>query len=463
VQGLTQADGSFTLDLGSGPVVGDTLKVRGETFGGPNVYPFIAEKLAFILEHEVFTGVNNVIDRPIFLPPLDVAGGTAIDPMQDTTVQQEVAPGEMVEVFVAAGTLMNQQGTPFTGTLSITEVPPSLTPAALPDNLFPDLVVTIQPGEMVFATPAPMTFPNQSGWAPGTLMDLWSINPVTGEFDDVGDMRVSADGSLVETISGGVRNSSWHFGSPRPPKPKPKPDKDGCAPCKRTGPGNSELDFHSGAVTESHQLAYYQSLGETRGVSLSYDSVRADARPIVHFAYNDINPNIFSVPDALKVVARLAVKLNGVEYVVPGFANAPQFGLQGGEHFFSIPAGGGPLDAALQADLRDHPTGVYPYKLSTGTRGFTGSRFIGSADVSRDQLVHVNTVDSPFGSGWGIAGLQEMVENADGSLLVVDGGGPRCCSKRHLLPAVIYSRWVARTTSCVTTKVRVRSRPRSPP
>jgi len=81
----------------------------------------------------------------------------------------------------------------------------------LPPDLLPDLVVTIQPGEMVFAQPAPLSFPNQSGWAPGTLMDLWSINPVTGEFDDVGDMRVSGDGSTVETISGGVRNSSWHF------------------------------------------------------------------------------------------------------------------------------------------------------------------------------------------------------------------------------------------------------------
>ena len=38
---------------------------------------------------------------------------------------------------------------------SITEVPSSLTPAALPSGLRPDLVITIQPGEMVFAKPSP--------------------------------------------------------------------------------------------------------------------------------------------------------------------------------------------------------------------------------------------------------------------------------------------------------------------
>ena len=213
VQGLTMPDGSFTLDLGTGPIVSDTIKIRGELFSGPLVYPFIAEKLPLVLEHDVFAGLNNVIERPIFLPALDLANGKTINPAQDTMVTTAAIPG--VSVLVRAGTLMNQQGTPFTGKLSITEVPRNLTPAALPDNLFPDLVVTIQPGEMVFASPAPITFPNRSGWAPGTLMDLWSINPVTGEFDDVGDMRVSADGMTIETISGGVRNSSWHFPCPR--------------------------------------------------------------------------------------------------------------------------------------------------------------------------------------------------------------------------------------------------------
>lgn len=128
VQGLTSADGSFTLDLGSGTVVSDAIKVRGELYSGPKVYPFIAEKLAFILEHEVYANVNNLIERPIYLPEIDVASGKAIDPLRNTVVTSSALPGASVEV--AASTLMNQQGTPFTGILSMTEVPVTLTPAA---------------------------------------------------------------------------------------------------------------------------------------------------------------------------------------------------------------------------------------------------------------------------------------------------------------------------------------------
>src|SRR5690606_8611922 len=31
--------------------------------------------------------------------------------------------------------------------------------------------------------------------------------------------------------------------------------------------------------------------------------------------------------------------------------------------------------------------------------------------------------DSPFGAGWSIAGVQQLVENADGSILLFDGAG----------------------------------------
>ena len=56
--------------------------------------------------------------------------------------------------MVTAGTLTDRQGDPFNGVVSITEVPPRLTPAALPEGLIPDTVVTIQPAEMVFDLPA---------------------------------------------------------------------------------------------------------------------------------------------------------------------------------------------------------------------------------------------------------------------------------------------------------------------
>src|SRR5262249_22746084 len=90
-----------------------------------------------------------------------------------------------------------------------------------------------------------------------------------------------------------------------------------------------------------------------------------------------------------------------------------------GDHFWSIPAGGGEIGAALQADLRDQPSGRYDYLLSTGFR--RGSA--GSSSTSTGKLVVVNSIASPFGSGWGLAGLAELVINPDGSVLLVDGDG----------------------------------------
>ena len=53
----------------------------------------------------------------------------------------------------------------------------------------------------------------------------------------------------------------------------------------------------------------------------------------------------------------------------------------------------------------------------------SGETFTGSLRQSPGKLVSVNTIDGPFGSGWGLAGLQELVENPDGSLLLIDGDG----------------------------------------
>ena len=321
---VTAADGSFTIEI-TGTLSDDTLKVRGEKIAGDLTYPFIAEKLPLLLGRDPLTGVNNVISRPIFLPAIDIDNGVKIDPSVDTMVTTDAIPG--AEVFVAAGTLKSMDGGLFTGQLSITEVPRDLTPASLPENLLPDVVVTVQPGEMVFTTPAPLSMPNEAGYDPGTEMDLWSINPETGAFERVGTGEVSADGSKINTIKGGIRNSSWHFFVPPPdvpidPEDNPRNQDDESRCCEMTAPGTSEVELHSGAVLESHDLVPYQSLGASRGLTLSYDSLRADPRPIRHFGYANVQAD-----QNRRLVAELAISRGDFEFQVPGFAGA-DYGLE---------------------------------------------------------------------------------------------------------------------------------------
>ncbi|MEG3931480.1 FG-GAP-like repeat-containing protein, partial [Microcoleus sp. T3_B1] len=430
LRAITAADGSFEIlrlefpnlaELGLPELVPpDTLLIYGDGITGEDNYPYIAEKLPLLLEHEVYSNVNNVISRPIYLPPIDTANGKNINPAADTTVTTAAIP--KASVFVKAGSLQDAEGNPYTENLSITEVPTELTPAALPPNLHTDLVVTIQPGDMVFTTPAPLSLPNRAGYSAGTTMDLWSINPTTGFFDNVGTGKVTADGSAIETVSGGIRNSSWHFFAPPAPSPRnpgqdPRNPKDKCNECKAKGGLTSSVEMHSGAVIETHDLVPYQSMGETRSLTLTYDSLRADPRQIVHFGYNNAPADA-----AQKLVAKLTVDAGKFKYQIPGYSGN-QYSLTGGEHFWSMPSNGGPIDAALQVDMSALPSGQYDYTINSGIRRFTGTIFAGSSTDTKDKLVSVNTINSPFGSGWGIAGWQELVENSDSSLLLIDGDG----------------------------------------
>lgn len=420
VSATTAADGSFTLTLAGVPSADAALIIQPGQQVNNVVYPSIAEKLPLLLGHDVYANVKNVIDRPIFLPPIDISNAQTINPAITQTVTSAAIPGSSVKV--AANTLFDQDNKPYTGKLSITTVPTELTPAALPDNLRPDLVVTIQPGEMNFRTPAPLSLPNIAGYAAGTQMDLWSINPQTGNFDSVGVGQVSADGKVINTISGGIRNSSWHFFAPPAPTPNdpnadPRNPEEGCNDNKVTGPSNSDVELYSGAEIETHDLVPYQSLGVSRGLTLRYDSQRADARPIVHFGYS----NVPSDPN-LRLMAELTIKRGDFTLAVPGFAGG-KYGLNGGENFWSIPSGGGKIDAALQADLRTLSSGRYDYDLTTGLLRFNNNQFNGSTSASTGKLLVVNSVNSAFGSGWGLAGLQELVTNPDGSVMLIDGDG----------------------------------------
>ncbi|MCA9153461.1 MAG: VCBS repeat-containing protein, partial [Planctomycetales bacterium] len=438
-------------DLGLTPGgVSDTLRILGNQRpnGDGDSFPFVAERMDLLLGHAVSPGINNVIARPIFLPTLD--SGTTIDPNQTTVVQ--AANIVNASITVAAGSLTDRTGQMFTGELSITEVPPALTPAALPANLFPDLVVTIQPADLVFTTPAPLTLPNRSNLPAGTLVDLYSINPITGEFEIVGTGQVASSGQQIETVAGGIRNSSWHFAAQQisekqmekknDPAKNPLNQEEGCDRCEdlakklkeepivpsddgnatklqRRGEtttestGTSEVETHSGALRESHFLVSYQSLGEERGLSLHYNSLRADPRPIFHF-------DAVNVSEGDVLVASLTVSRGGLELQVPGFAGG-QFGLQGGEHFWDLPEGVNDVDAALQVDLRDQPTGVYDFNVAFGPRRFNGQIFAGTASTFTTPMTIINSINSPFGAGWDLAGLQQVIENPDGSVMLIGG------------------------------------------
>jgi YD repeat-containing protein len=404
------------------------LKVYGQRIqGGGITYPFIAEKMGLLLGHDIYRGVNNQIDRPIYLPTIDVTTGTTVNPGAQTFVTNPRLVGAKVDV--AAGSLFDKSGNAFAGIMSITEVPTSLTPAALPENLHPDLVVTIQPGDMVFNTAAKLTLPNKAGYKAGLVMDLWSINPNTGLFDIVGQGKVSADGSKIETISGGIRNSSWHFFAIPPANIILNPgntyqQQKVCKTCEAKQSFKSEVSSQTGAVSDDRSLVSYQSQGVSKSIDLHYDSLRANPTQIFR-----LDGNIYSVLDGEDLItAKVTVMANGIGQTIPGLNSGQAGGINGGERILSL-SNGSLLQTGIYGDLSHLGSGVYQSQLEVGVRGRrlnaaeTGLDFVGTTKTQTDKIIIVNDSDSVFGGGWNVAGLQKLVINDDSSALLIDGDG----------------------------------------
>jgi YD repeat-containing protein len=431
-QATTDSTGKFVIVVPDG-AGGDTLKVYGQRIqGGSVIYPFIAEKMPILLGHDLYQGVNNGIDRPIYLPTIDLSTGTTINPNTQTIATNPNLSG--AQVAVDANSLYDKNGNAFAGVLTITEVPANLTPAALPSDLHPDLVVTIQPGDMVFNIPAMLTLPNLAGYLPGLIMDLWSINPNTGSFEIVGKGQVSANGSVIETIEGGIRNSSWHFFGP-PGKFRPinnrnhDPNRDRC---ELNNSYKSEASAFSGAVSDDRALITYQSQGVSRGVVLHYDSLRANPNEIIHVSGEF--SNIFAETD--KFTAKVTLAANGVNQTVGGSSSIQVSGLNNGERIWSIPGGNSGservIDTATQVDISHLMSGQYQYQVEAGVKGirtwFNSNReivagVVGTSTIYQNKIVVVNDSNSIFGSGWNISGLQKIVIDKDQSVLLIDGNG----------------------------------------
>jgi RHS repeat-associated protein len=436
VSTTTGGDGSFLLDLGSGPLPGTVLNVHGDQLSGSVTYPLVQAGLSTLLGHAVESGVNNVNAQPISLPAVDTADEVTIDPAHETPVTSPKLAGALLDI--AAGTLKDNSGNLYSGRLGITEVLVNQPAAPVPDTLRPNLVVLVQPAGIVFSSPAPLTLPNRGGWKAGAAMDLWTLDPTSGGWTNAGAGQVSADGTLIQTTSGGVSAASLYFFAAHPaavndPNSNPRNLKIGVPAQTATIPFASQVDLHSGAVEETEKLVSYRSLGQEHALTLRYDSLWADPRPITNFGYNNI-----SVDGNTLLVAKLAISRGTFQFQVPGFANAPQSGLSGGENFWSVPAGAANVEAALQADLSAQPTGVYTYTLESGLERFDGTSFTGTLSTSTGTIIQVSTRASPLGSGWSLQGLQQLVVNPDGSVVLVDGDGTALVFQPPLGPGQPY-------------------------
>jgi len=388
-------DGYFEFeDLTASGEVG--MLVDGSTADRPGTFATVPKAVKLI------PGVENLLQDPIILLPLDTGSADLIIP--GTTSEITSAPVQKGGETFAPVTLTippdtatwEATGEPFSGQMHITNIPNNdLSPQPLPPELDFSVYVAMQPFGVIYDEPVPISFPNVENLLPGTRMEIFGLDHDTGEFVKFGDAEVSADGETVDSIGGVVIANSWHGSvlaeSEGEPNSPGDPDQCGAACGSRVGLTEGNLNL-------THSTPAWQSQGKSRSVTLEYNSTSADAQPVVRF---DQSNGSFSPAGPATAGARLNV--GGVNFTEERFWQGSAAGARG----------------ALQFDATGCPTEVYDYLIdfsSTIPGGFGTRR----SQVA-GKLALINLRDSAFGTGWHIQGLERIFFGAGGDAMIMDG------------------------------------------
>lgn len=209
VTGITNAVGAFRLE--GAPTGAQTLHVEGGVVDGLTYPP-----LDF--ELEVTAGIEeNALLEPVFLPALALEGGLGVIDGVATgsgILTSSQLPGMRLDLRGIS--VQHADGTPFTGRMSITTVPPPNVPMPGLPGFSSNTYITVQPGSLHLVPPAPITYPNLDGALPGEQIPLSHFDHDVGNWVIYGTATVSADAFSITSNPGeGLPKTGW--GCPHPP------------------------------------------------------------------------------------------------------------------------------------------------------------------------------------------------------------------------------------------------------
>lgn len=229
IETLTGTNGVFRLD--AVPLDTVHLEIDASTTSRPGTWPH--------LEFVMFpvAGQDNQLDRPVYVLPLDVAGGLPVSETQGGTLQLDEVPGFALEI--APGSVTFPDGSR-DGVISVTTVQTDRVPMLPNLGQQPRFIITIQPAGAVFDPPAKMTLPNVDGLAPGQVTELYSFDHDLGAFVSIGRATVSDNGLVIASNPGiGVLKAGWHCGlNPRSQSGTPHR----CRQCQSCNGSDCEAD-----------------------------------------------------------------------------------------------------------------------------------------------------------------------------------------------------------------------------
>jgi RHS repeat-associated protein len=383
----TNAQGQFTLN---------NLTVSGRQIllanGFAQGYAILASPV------DLIPNVLNQLPSELRVPALDMASAVTVNPNATTVLGNPNFPA--ISVTIPPHTAKNPDGTDYTGVLTISPVPEYGRPESRPVELKPGFSITIQPAGITLTTPVPITLPNTDNLPTGNELDLWSLSPDTGTFYVAGRMKVSADRSRLEMLSGGVRKTAWHFALP--PAAMVPNEKNrimgGCTQCAMASNG----DLTEGTLTQDLTIPGIRTLGISRNLTLHYTSTTADVRPILPVSVT--LPAIGPVPPTFSVDLTVGGLIQGIR----GVWDASVMD----ENVASTTRMG------VQFEAAPFPTGRYSYGL--GTYSNYPQTSIGA--ITTGNVIVRNERASPVGAGWTLSEVDRIVLSSSTALLARGSG-----------------------------------------
>ena len=304
----TDAQGYFTLEGIPAGAQTVSLDASGVSANDGSTYGNFKGRLP------IAPNVHNRPHRDYMLPKIDATGMAMVTPNQSATINNTNIG---VSFSVPANTAMNTDGSMYNGPLSVSMVPIDATPRELPETLRPNFLITLQPVNVRFANPVPITFPNSDNLPPGSQMEIFSLSE-QGGFESVGLGQVSADGQTIRTVSGGIRATTWHFITLVVPVFKGLVSLEG-------GEGNtnnsqvtqkcdraSEVCIASGKLQSTHSTSALKVQGTSQNLQFSVQNKSNQSKTVVvpKFCYQQINIPFNGNLNSISLPRQMALRFN---------------------------------------------------------------------------------------------------------------------------------------------------------
>jgi hypothetical protein len=204
---VTDTNGHFAIS--SAPVGTVTLLVDGSTTTLAETLP----SLSFLLQD--LPGQNNTLNMPVYLPIIDTASAVTAGGNSPATLTLAGMPG--IALTVAPNSVTFPDGS-HVGQLTLSQVKSDLVPMPPPNGVVPGFAWTIQPAGTKFTTPVTITIPNTEGLPPGQVQEFYQYDHDLEQFVSVGTLRVSPDGSVLNSDPGfGITKAGWASPGSNPP------------------------------------------------------------------------------------------------------------------------------------------------------------------------------------------------------------------------------------------------------